>query len=151
MPSAATLTWLGVGLTLLVAELAVPGAFLMWIGLAALGTGVSVLLGLAGFGPQVACFAVLSAGSIALGLRLRRPPERRVNTPEAGLVGRTARALAFEGSDGRVRLGDSDWPAQLVTGAATPTPDARLRVVGVKGLVLVVQPLGAETGSQAGP
>jgi membrane protein implicated in regulation of membrane protease activity len=141
LPSTTALAWLGGGLVLLVAELLVPGAFLMWIGLAGLGTGLAVLLGLAGFGPQVACFAVLTAGSIALGLRLRRPPEQRVNTPDSGLVGRTAHALAFEGREGRVRLGDSDWPAQLVAGAAVPPPEARLRVVAVKGLVLVVRPL----------
>jgi membrane protein implicated in regulation of membrane protease activity len=90
----------------------------------------------------VACFAVLAAGAIALGLKLRRVPKRRVNTPESGLVGRSARALSFEGREGRVRLGDSDWPAQLAAGAAVPKPDAHLRVVGVKGLVLVVQEEG---------
>ena len=140
-PSFTSLTWVGVGLALLVAELIVPGVFLMWIGVGAIGTGGAVALGLAGWGPQVSCFAVLSAGSIALGLRLRRPPVRRVNLPEIGLVGRTAHALSFEGREGRVRLGDSDWPAQLVSGAASPEPQARLRVVGVKGVVLVVQPM----------
>ena len=131
MPSTAALTWLGAGLALLVAELAAPGAFLMWIGLAALGTGA----------------AVLAAGSIAAGLRVRRRPERRVNTPDAGLVGRTVHALAFDGREGRVRLGDSDWPAQLVSGAATPDPRGRLLVVGVKGLVLLVQPVERRGGA----
>jgi membrane protein implicated in regulation of membrane protease activity len=135
------LIWLGVGLVLLVAEVHVPGAFLMWIGLAALGTGAAVLVGLARFDLQVVCFAVLTAASIAVGLRLRRRLQRRVNTPDSGLVGRTAYALTFEGAEGRVRLGDSDWPARLVEGAASPAPQARLRVVGVNGLVLVVQPV----------
>jgi membrane protein implicated in regulation of membrane protease activity len=141
MPDVPALIWLGGGLALLVAEVLLPGAFLMWIGLAALGTGGAMLLGLTGFGPQVVCFAVLTAGSIALGLRLRRRLERRVNTPDSGLVGRTAHALAFHGREGRVRLGDSDWPAQLVAGAAPPAPQAPLRVVGVNGVVLVVQPV----------
>ena len=141
MPNIPALVWLGAGLALLVAEVLLPGAFLMWIGLAALGTGAAMLLGLTGFGLQVACFAVLTAGSIALGLRLRRPPEQRVNTPDSGLVGRTAHALAFKGREGRVRLGDSDWPAQLADGAAPPAPDTPLRVVGVNGVVLVVRPV----------
>jgi membrane protein implicated in regulation of membrane protease activity len=141
MPDVPALIWLGGGLALLVAEVLLPGAFLMWIGLAALGTGGAMLLGLTGFGPQVVCFAVLTAGSIALGLRLRRRLERRVNTPDSGLVGRTAHALTFHGREGRVRLGDSDWPAQLVAGAAPPAPQAPLRVVGVNGVVLVVQPV----------
>ena len=142
-PSFSSLTWVGVGLVLLVAELVVPGVYLMWLGVAAMGTGGAVALGLPGWGPQVSCFAVLSAASIALALRLRRPPEQKVNLPEIGLVGRTAHALSFEGSEGRVRLGDSDWPAQLVRGATPPPPQARLRVVGVKGVVLVVQPMDA--------
>jgi membrane protein implicated in regulation of membrane protease activity len=141
MADVPALIWLGTGLVLLVAELLLPGALLMWIGLAALGTGGAMLLGLTGFGLQVACFAVLTAGSVALGLRLRRRLEQRVNTPDSGLVGRTAHALAFQGREGRVRLGDSDWPAQLVAGAAPPAPQAPLRVVGVNGVVLVVQPV----------
>lgn len=136
-----SLTWIGVGLSLLVAELVVPGVYLMWIGVAAIGTGGVVALGLEGWGPQVVCFAVLTAASVALALRLRREPVRQVNLPEIGLVGRTAYALSFDGREGRVRLGDSDWPAQMVHGAEPPQPQARLRVVGVKGVVLVVQPL----------
>ncbi len=136
-----SLTWIAAGLILLLAELVVPGVFLMWIGLAAIGTGGAVALGLGSFGLQVTCFAVLSAASIAIGLRLRRPPERRINMPESGLVGRTVHALAFDGREGRVRLGDSDWPARLVHGAAPPAPDTRLRVVAVIGVVLVVQPM----------
>lgn len=132
-------TWLCIGLAMLVAELVVPGVFLMWLGIGALGTGGAVALGLSGLGLQVTCFCVLAGASIAVSLRLRRPPERKVNTPESGLVGRTARALAFDGREGRVRLGDSDWPAQLVHGAAGPEPDTRLRVVGVRGVVLLVQ------------
>ena len=54
--------------------------------------------------------------------------------------GRAGYELAFEGREGRVRLGDSDWPAQLPRGTAPPVPEARLRVVGVKGVVLMVQP-----------
>ena len=136
-----SLTWVCAGLVMLVAELGVPGVFLMWIGLGAIGTGGVVALGLAGIAPQVVCFAALSTGSIAVGLRLRRPPVRRINMPESGLVGRTVHALGFEGREGRVRLGDSDWPAQLVGGAVPPEADSRLRVVGVKGVVLLVQPL----------
>ncbi|CAH2604452.1 NfeD family protein [Rhodovastum atsumiense] len=136
------LLWLAAGLTLLGAEVFIPGAFLMWVGLAALGTGGLVLAVTPGFAVQVSCFAVLSAASIAIALRLRRRPRARpgVNTPDSGLVGRTAQALSFRGREGRVRLGDSDWPAQLAAGAAVPEPDAILRVVGVRGLVLVVEP-----------
>ena len=135
------LVWLATGIVLLVAEVAAPGAFLMWLGIAALGTGALELVVPLGFGQQVALFAVLAAASIALGLRLRGARRRPVlNTPNSGLVGRTAHAIAFEGADGRVRVGDSDWPARLVTGNSAPPADAALRVVGVDGTVLVVAP-----------
>lgn len=130
--------WLGGGLVLMLAELAVPGAFLVWIGLAAFGTGVAALLGLGWFEPQVICFAVLAAASIAAGLRLRHMGGKpAVNTPESGLVGRTAVALHFSGTEGRVRVGDSDWPARLAAPGEVP-PGTRLKVVGVEGLVLLV-------------
>lgn len=145
--SPTSLSWIGVGLVLLVAELVAPGVFLMWIGLAAIGTGGAVAAGLEGFGLQVTCMAALSAASIAIGLRLRRPPDRRINMPESGLVGRTAHALDFEDREGRVRLGDSDWPARLVHGAARPERNARLRVVAVSGVTLVVQPMEPQAGA----
>jgi membrane protein implicated in regulation of membrane protease activity len=56
------------------------------------------------------------------------------------LVGRPATALSFTGAEGRVRLGDSDWPARLVHGAHTPAPMTALEVVAVDGLVLLVRP-----------
>ncbi|MDE2574230.1 MAG: NfeD family protein [Rhodospirillales bacterium] len=135
------LPWLVAGLLLLVAEILAPGVFLMWLGLAALGTGALVLLRDPGFAVQVVAFAVLAALSIAAGLRLRRRgPRPHVNTAESGLVGRTARALAFEGKEGRVRVGDSEWAARLASDAHPPKPGDILRVRGVDGTVLVVGP-----------
>ena len=125
MPDLPALIWLGAGLVLLVAEVLVPGAFLMWIGLAALGTGAAVLLGLDRVRPQVGCFAVLSAGSIAVGpAAAPAAGAAGQHCRNSGLVGRTAHALAFEGGEGRVRLGDSDWPARLAAGAAPPAAEA---------------------------
>jgi inner membrane protein len=140
MSGFSALLWLGAGLALLLGELVVPGAFLMWIGLAGLGTGAVVWFGLDGLGPQILCFAALAAAAIAVGMRFRRRPSPHVNTPDSGLVGRTAHALAFHGAEGRVRVGDSDWPARLAV-AATTAPGAPLRVVAVEGLTLVVEPL----------
>ena len=114
------------------------GAFLMWIGLAAVGTGLLVLTVPMDFAWQVVAFAILAAVSLAAGLRLRRPPTR-LNTQTAGLAGRTAIALSFTGHEGRVRLGDSDWAARTPHDAPTPEPGERLRVEGVDGTVLVVR------------
>ena len=133
--------WLLGGLGLLILEMLAPGAFLMWIGLAACGTGLLVLFVPMAFGYQVVVFAVLAGVSLAAGLRLRRPVTR-LNTQSAGLAGRLATALHFDGTEGRVRLGDSDWSARVPAGVAMPQPGDRLRVDGVDGTILVVRPDG---------
>jgi membrane protein implicated in regulation of membrane protease activity len=134
-------TWIAAGLVLVVAEILLPGAFLLWLGIAAIGTGLACRAVELSFATQVVVFAVLAPLSIAVAMTVRR---RRlpasVNTPGSGLVGRTATALGFEGREGRVRLGDSDWPARLVQGAASPALHASLHVVAVDGLVLLVRP-----------
>lgn len=131
--------WLLSGLGLAIAEAFLPGAFLIWIGVAAAGTGLVTLAGDLRFELQVIVFAVLAAGALAVGLRLRRH-RVSLNTQQAGLVGRTATALVFHDREGRVRVGDSDWPARLSADATTPAPGATLRVEDVAGTVLIVRP-----------
>ena len=116
---------------------------MLWLGIAAVGTGLIGRQVVLGFGQEVIVFAVLSAVSIGIGLLLRRRARPNlVNAPGSGLVGRQATALSFQGSEGRVRLGDSDWPARLASGAVTPQPMATLQVVAVDGMVLLVRPAG---------
>lgn len=131
--------WIAAGLVMMLLEMAVPGVFLLWLGLAAVGTGIVVHLLAPVFWVDVLVFAVLASGSIVLALRLRGP--RRVptlNTPASGLVGREAVALEFHGRTGRVRVGDSDWNARLAHGVEAPAPQVPLRVVGVEGTTLIV-------------
>ena len=133
------IAWLIAGLILLMVEMLAPGVFMMWLGLAAIGTGMVTLSADIGFELQVVTFAVFSAISLAVGLRLRRP-QTRLNTQSAGLAGRLATALVFQGREGRVRVGDSDWAARVPTDVRPPEPGARLRVEGVEGTVLIVRP-----------
>jgi len=133
--------WLVAGLALLLLEMLAPGVFMMWLGLAACGTGLIVLASGIGFELQVVTCGVLAAIALAVGLRLRRAPAR-LNTQQAGLVGRAATALSFAGREGRVRLGDSDWAARVPADVPAPAVGARLRVEGVDGTVLVVRPEG---------
>ena len=137
------LIWILAGLLLLGAELALPGVFLLWVGLAAIGTGLFVLATVPDFGTTTLVFLLLLAGGIALALRLRRTRpvhHRPVNTPEAGLVGRTGTLLVAEGPGLRVRIGDSDWPARLPRDLRVPEGPVRVRVEGVDGTTLVVRP-----------
>ncbi len=135
------LIWTGVGLVLMVLEAMLPGAFLIWLGLAGLVTGLVTLalpLGFVG-GASVFAFAAVISVGLGIGLRRRRHAMPDVNTQSAGLVGRRARALVFEGREGRVRVGDSDWPARLLTGNKA-LPDTTLTVVAVDGMTLLVAP-----------
>jgi len=131
--------WVAAGLVLLALEIFAPGAFMMWLGIAACGTGLVVLASGIGFEMQVVTCGVLAAISLATGLRFRHRPIR-LNTQQAGLAGRTATALAFQGREGRVRVGDSDWAARVPPDVAQPASGARLRVEGVDGTVLIVRP-----------
>jgi len=131
--------WIVAGLLGCAAEMALPGAFLLPIGLAACGTGVIAgWLGLDGV-QQVLLFLALTAALIAIAWRVRgrRPRPDLVNAPAAGLIGQTCRAMTFEGGEGRVALGDGTWPARLEDRSA-PAPGALLEVVGLDGTTLLV-------------
>ncbi|UFN48671.1 NfeD family protein [Roseomonas sp. OT10] len=133
--------WILAGLLLLVSELLLPGAYLLWIGLAAAGTGL-VVLGLdPSFGVTVTIFLLLLAASIAVAVRRhRRRPASTLNTPASGLAGRSGILLPPDAGRPRVRVGDSDWPARLSGHGPMPPPGTPVRVQAVDGLVLVVRP-----------
>lgn len=139
------LIWVLAGLALLLAELVVPGVFLLWIGLAAIGTGLLDMAIAPSFGIRAVVFLVLLAGGIATAIAIRkhRRPEVRVNTPDAGLVGRTGTLVECSALGGRVRVGDSDWAARVPDDAA---PGDVVRIEGVEGTVLVVRRI-ARAGS----
>ena len=135
--------WLLAGVALLVGEIVIPGVFLMWLGVAALGTGGATLAAGLTLALEAPLFAVLAAFAVLAGWRLQRPRHPVLNTPQSGLVGRSATALAFNGREGRVRIGDSDWPARLAAYADASGP---LRVVAVEGTTLVVASVDQPNG-----
>jgi membrane protein implicated in regulation of membrane protease activity len=138
------LIWILAGLLLLLAELVLPGVFLVWVGLAAIGTGALQLLTVTSFGTDATVFILLLGAGIGLSLRLRRlrPPGPAVNAPEAGLVGRSGLLLPTGGPGLRVRIGDSDWPARLPRDMRVPEGPVPVRVEAVEGTTLVVRPVG---------
>jgi membrane protein implicated in regulation of membrane protease activity len=133
------IVWIAVGLGLLILEMLLPGVFMMWLGLAACGTGLLTLAFHFGFEAEVSSFGALAAITLVVGLRVRRP-HQVVRTESEGLVGRPATALVFRGRDGRVRMGDSDSAARVPPDIAPPDPGARLRVARVDGTILIVRP-----------
>lgn len=137
-------SWWVLGLVLLAAEVLVPGVFLVWIGLAALITGVlSLLLWDAAFWiwqVQLIVFALLSMIAVMIGRRIAATSEESdeplLNKRAEGLVGRTAvlEQPIAEGH-GRVRLDDTTW---AVEGPDLPA-GTRVRIIASTGRHLTVE------------
>lgn len=135
--------WLIVALVLAVAELAVPGVFLIFLGAAAAITALLVLLLPAlTLAAQVGVFAAWSVVAVWLGRRLYRDmpidsSDPLLNDRAARLLGETVTVTqAIVDGRGRVRVGDGEWPAR---GPDTPE-GGRVRIVGASGTELKVAP-----------
>lgn len=135
--------WAVAGLILCAAEMVAPGVFLLWVGLAACGTGAAAALFGLGWHAQFGAFVALAVALVGLAaLRLqRRPPQDAVNAPNAGLIGATCHALAFQAGEGRVSLRDGTWQAR-VADASAPQAGEAMRVVGLDGTTLLVTRAG---------
>jgi len=135
--------WLLLAVALGVAELVVPGVFLVFVALAAAITGVLALLF-----PELtlpAELAVFGAWSVVTVLVGRRwyadyPVESAdplLNDRGARLIGQEVVVIvAIEHGHGRVRVGDSEWIAR---GPDLPA-GRRVRITGVSGAVVQVAP-----------
>jgi membrane protein implicated in regulation of membrane protease activity len=133
--------WIILGLALAGLELLAPGIFLIWLGLAAIVTGlVDGALDLS-WQASTLLFAALSVAAVLVGRAISRPAVQKddasaLNRRGEALVGRvfTLEAPIVAG-EGRVRVGDSSW---RVTGPDVPGGSA-VRVVRVDGATLVVE------------
>ena len=138
-------SWWLLGMLLLAAELIAPGVFLVWIGMAAIVTGlISLALwesAMWGWQLQLLVFAFLSVVITLAGRRIVARHDKDSDAPllnqrTASLVGRTSvleEPLA-EGR-GRIRLDDTWWP---VLGPDLPA-GTRIRVVASHGRDLTVE------------
>lgn len=137
--------WWILGIVLLVAEIAVPGNILVWVGVAGLVTGLlSNLFWETSWWVwevQWLVFAAVSALSLWLGRswlnRSRnQSDEPTLNQRGASLVGRTADLIdPIHNGRGRVKIGDTIW---MVRGPDLPA-GSRVRVVASDGSDLKVE------------
>lgn len=133
--------WLIAAAVLGIGEIIIPGAFLMWMGIAALITGLATLVLPLGVALQLAVFAVMAVASVYAGRRiLVRSPivsaDPLLNDRGARLIGEIVTAVtAIDDLSGRVKVGDGVWSAR----GATASVGDRLRVVGLEGGVLIVE------------
>lgn len=132
--------WMIAGVVLLIAEIVVPGFFLIWIGAAALLTGVVTLVFGIAEPVQFLIFAVAAVAAVYAGRRwIRANPietaDPMLNNRAARLVGQVVPVTqAIVDGRGRVRVGDTEW---LVQGPDTPT-GGRVRIAGADGSTLIV-------------
>ncbi len=133
--------WLAIGLVLAMAEMAIPGVFLIWLAGAAIITGLLVWAVPIGLPVQIVVFAVLAIVSVFMGRRyLRANPiqsaDPMLNDRGGQLVGETVVVThAIDGGTGRIKHGDSEWLAK----GPDAEPGTRMRVTGHDGAVLLVE------------
>ena len=134
--------WAAVALLLFAAEAMAPGAFMLWLGLAATVVfvavwsvpGIPLLV-------QVAAFVVLSFVSIQVYRRWFRGREPQSDKPAlnrraAALVGQVVPLqAAIVNGRGRVQIADAYWD---VSGPELPA-GVPVRIVGAEGMLLQVE------------
>ena len=135
--------WAIGGVLLLIAEIVAPGFFLIFVGVAAILTGLFTLLFDLGTAPQLILFAIYSVLAVLIGKRWYGEPHggdqrHAINEPAKRLVGKTVTAVTqVDDHAGRVRVGDGEWNARGGPAAA----GERLTVTSVEGNCLIVEPL----------
>jgi membrane protein implicated in regulation of membrane protease activity len=143
--------WLIAAALLGIAELIVPGVFLIWISAAAAATGLGTLATGIALPFQLALFALFSIGSVYLGRRWysAHPVESSdplLNDRAARLIGRSVTVTAaIDNGEGRVRVGDSVWSCR----GPDCAEGTRVRIVGAQGSCLDVEPVRAIEGPDA--
>lgn len=154
-----TWIWLGVGLLLIAAELALPGLVVVFLGLAALLVGGLRAVGLVEGLPASMGVWVLSSGALTLGLRgvLRRylPAEASRAQTDQALLDFGSRVEVVEacddaGLEGRVRYQGTTWPAQALEGRIPVGAAARLVAQAPGGIGWIVEACEAEDNLEKG-
>lgn len=135
--------WIAGGI-MMVLEILLPGFFLLWLGLGALGTGLLAwLIPALSFQLQMVIFAVLSVVLVGIfrGMYLKQlnpPTAERLNDRTEALLGKLCTVTQTIGhGEGQVKVGDSVWKATGPDVQAGTT----VRVIGVEGNTLEVVPV----------
>jgi membrane protein implicated in regulation of membrane protease activity len=133
--------WIILGVILIGIELVAPSSFFLWLGLAAIVTGmIDAVLGLSWQASSL-LFALLCVAAVILGRTVSR--FRTLDEPQADMLNQRGQSLVgrvftletpIKDGEGRIRVDDSSW---RVTGADR-FAGAKVRVVRIEGSTLVV-------------
>lgn len=137
-------SWIVAGLVLLALELAVPGGYLLWMGIAGILTGLVTFVQQPPWPVQWLVFGILSLVSILTWVRVTR--HRKQDSDSPMLNQRTERFVGqtvvldqpIVDGFGRLPLGDTVW---RISGPDLPAGQ-RVRITGADGAVLHVEAAG---------
>jgi membrane protein implicated in regulation of membrane protease activity len=133
--------WLIGGVVLLILEVIAPGFFLVFIGVAAMATGLFTVLFDLGTAAQLALFALYAVIAVLVGRRFYAnrtsdSTDPLLNDRAGRLVGKVVTVVSdVDDHGGRVRVGDSEWSARGGPAAA----GERVRITGIDGNCLKVE------------
>ena len=138
-------SWLSIGVLLMIAELFIPGTFVMWFGFGAVLTGiiVGIIEGLS-IAMQLLIFVIMSVISLGIGIfvygKVFGPTKEKGNETRTGaqrLIGKTfIVSETIQNGKGKVAVGDTVW---LARSKRKITKDSEVIVVGVDGTQLLVE------------
>lgn len=136
--------WFVLALVLFVLEMMVPGVIFMWLAFAGIAVGALVFfIPAIGWEMQFIIFSILGIISVYTGRNyLRKNP---IVSEDENLNNRGSRYIGHKyklerelvNGEGKVRIGDSLW---LVRGEFDAEVGTTVRVTGVDGVVLIVEP-----------
>jgi membrane protein implicated in regulation of membrane protease activity len=142
-------SWVIAGLILMSLETLVPGVHFLWFGISAVLVGIVAFLAAAlGLGEafslpwQLVLFALVSVVAVFWVRGLSRHEQAVTDEPDlnvrgAQYIGRVVVVEdAISGGRGKVRVGDTLWPAQ----GSDTAKGARVKITGTNGTVFVVEP-----------
>ncbi|KZL23274.1 NfeD family protein [Pseudovibrio sp. WM33] len=141
--------WFASGLVLIGLELAVPGSFLIWFGVAALVVGALVAYFDMDWRWQLVLWGVLSVSFLLIGRRLTVKDDDKESDPHLNKRGSRYQGHVFvlkqalAHGKGTLEIGDSIW---RVNGPDLPA-GAHVKVVGQEGTTLIVK--AASEGEEA--
>jgi inner membrane protein len=133
--------WTIGGILLLILEMLAPGVFLIFLGVAAIATGIFTLLFDLALPSQLALFVIYSVLAVLAGRRFYANKDEDSSDPflndrAARLIGKVVTVVeAVDDQGGRVRVGDSDWSAR----GGPAQPGERVRISGIDGNCLRVE------------
>ena len=143
--------WAIGGLVLLIAEIVAPGFFLVFLGVAAIATGMFTLLFDLGLAPQLVLFVIYTALALMIGKRWYAEPEHsdqalKLNDPGRRMIGKLVTVVdPVDDHGGRVRVGDGEWTARGGPAAV----GEKVRIIEVDGNclnVVRIAPIASESG-----